>query len=138
MSNIHKPKSCETGKTGKEKSQDSKHTRLCFKGASKPLYKRNINYTCRDKGGERSRITDKGDSLEIDKSYYMHHEPHHYQWSPPSMPTDNYHIIHIHIHCLKYNHTYYFKQESRSDMVNIQGDNTTTRDQKWIFVNGLN
>ena len=63
--------------------------------------------------------------------YDIHHEYNHGQRSPPSMPNKTTHGIHNHINRLNYNHYYFGKQGSRSDMGNLQGDKTNTRGKNY-------
>ena len=52
MSNIHKPKACETGKTGKEKSQDSKTQDYVLKGQVNPCTSAILTILAEIRGGK--------------------------------------------------------------------------------------
>ena len=70
----------------------------------------------------------KRDSVTMSQSHDVHHEPHHRQILPPSIPTNKHHNRYNNINCLNDNINFYVKQGSRSDVRNIKFDNINTRE----------
>ena len=73
---------------------------------SKTPYQCNDHHPRQDQGGIRLKINAKRKSVEMSQSHDLHHEPHHFQWPPPSMPSNHNHNRHNHINRLNNNHNF--------------------------------